>query len=156
MIRIFGGWAILALTVACIMGASSAHGQPAAGVVVPKELEGTYLALSISKGGKDATEEFRISFKMQIAKDDMTFTIKDKRYPAKITRIDPKAKPAIIDIAPSEGPEKGKTFLGIYSLSGGELTLAFTEKGDRPRDFSGEDDAAVLRLRKLEKKAKKN
>src|SRR5439155_1983033 len=101
-----------------------------------KELQGTYTVLAISKGGEPAPEEFRKEMTVTIAKDELTFTIKDKKFPAKITQVDPKARPAAIDIAPSEGPEKGKTYLGIYTYKDGELTLAFTEKGERPKDFS--------------------
>jgi uncharacterized protein (TIGR03067 family) len=153
--------AVLALALGGVISGASVRGTAQEGeVVLPRELEGSYSALSVSKGGKDAPDEFRQAFSLRIVKDDLTFTIKDglkeKKYPAKITRIDPKARPASIDIAPSEGPEKGKTFLGIYAFERGELTLAFTEKGDRPKDFSGDDDATVLRLRKNPMKGKKN
>src|SRR5439155_5036495 len=119
-----------------------------------KELQGTYTVLAVSKGGEPAPEDFRKEMALTIAKDELTFTIKDKKFPAKITKVDPKANPAAIDIAPADGPEKGKTFLGIYTYKDGELTLAFTEKGERPKDFSGDNDAVVMRLKKVEKKDK--
>lgn len=157
MFRFTVGGAVLALAVSAPCWNSPASGRQSADeVTVPKELEGNYLALAVAKGGKDAPDDFRREFTLRIAKGDFLFDIKGKKYPAKIAKIDAKAKPAAIDLAPSDGPEKGKTFLGIYSFSSGELTLAFTEKGDRPRDFSGENDATVLRLRKIEKKGKKN
>ena len=154
MKRFAAGGAVLALAIAWVGWASDAvAGQPES-VAAPKELEGLYTAVSISKGGKDAADDFRQSFSLRLSEDDLTFTIKDKKYPAKITRVDPKAKPAAIDISPSDGPEKGKTFLGIYAYDRGELTLAFTEKGDRPKGFSGDDDATVMRLKKVPGKKK--
>ena len=114
-----------------------------------KPLEGTYSAAAVSKGGKDAPEEFRKELGCTIAGDQLTFTVKGKEIPAKVTKVDAKARPATIDLAPTDGPEKGKTFLGIYSYQDGELTLAFTEKGERPKDFSGANDATVVKLKKM-------
>jgi uncharacterized protein (TIGR03067 family) len=134
---------------------STAHARScarAADAPVPKELHGTYTVVAISKGGEAAPEDFRKEMSLTITKDELTFTIKDKKFPAKITKVDPKARPATIDIAPTDGPEKGKTFLGIYTYKDGELSLSFTEKGERPKDFSGDNDAVVMRLRKVEKK----
>ena len=119
-----------------------------------KPLEGTYSATAVSKGGKDVPEEFRKELGCMIAGDQLTFTVKGKEMPAKVAKIDAKAKPATIDLAPTDGPEKGKTFLGIYSYQDGELTLAFTEKGDRPTDFTGAHDATVVKLKKVAKKDK--
>lgn len=155
MARLLVGTSILALALGGIVSVAAGRTQND-DIVVPRELEGSYFALAISKGGKEAPDEYRREFSLKIVKNELLFDIKGKKYPATITKIQPKAKPATIDIAPSDGPEKGKTFLGIYTYTNGELMLAFTEKGDRPKDFTGDDDATVLRLRKLEKKGKKN
>ena len=66
----------------------------------------------------------------------------------------PAAKsPATIDIAPLDGPEKGKTFPGIYKFENGELWLVFAEKGDRPADFKGEGEGVMV-VKLLRKKDK--
>ena len=114
-----------------------------------KPLEGMYSATTVSKGGKDAPEEFRKELGCKVAGDQLTFSVKGKEMPAKVARVDAKAKPATNDIVPTDGPEKGKTFLGIYSYQDGELTLAFTEKGDRPTDFTGANNATVVKLKKM-------
>jgi uncharacterized protein (TIGR03067 family) len=118
-----------------------------------KELEGTYRPLAIVKDGKEASEEFRDSVTVKFASDELTFTIKDKSYPAKI-KVNPAKKPAHIDITPSDGPEKGRTFPGIYKVEKSELLLAFVEKGERPTEFKGEGNAVLFRLTR-EKKEKK-
>ena len=118
-----------------------------------KELEGTYKAVAMTKDGKDAPDEFVGAVTVKIAADELTFTIKEKSFPAKI-KVDPTKKPATIDIAPSDGPEKGKTFLGIYKVEKGELVLAFAEKGERPAEFKGDGDAVLVRLKREPKKDK--
>ncbi len=52
----------------------------------------------------------------------------------------------------ADGEAKGKTFPGIYKLEKGELTLVFTEKGDRPKEFKSDDEVMLLKLKKVEKK----
>lgn len=117
----------------------------------PKELEGTYKAVSMNKGGVDAPDDILSTVTAKIAGNEMTFTIKGKSHPAKI-KLDGTKKPAHIDLSPSDGPEKGKTFLGIYKVEKGELVIAFTEKGERPSEFKGEGDALLIRLKREEKK----
>src|SRR5690349_18722541 len=50
---------------------------------------------------------------------------------------DPAKSPKTIDIAPGDGPNKGKTMLGIYKLDGDKLTACYdaADKG-RPTDFT--------------------
>jgi uncharacterized protein (TIGR03067 family) len=115
------------------------------------ELEGTYKAVALTKDGKEAPDDVVSSITARIAGDEITFTVSDKNHPAKF-KIDTKAKPAHIDLSPSDGTEKGKTFLGIYKLEKGELILAFTEKGDRPTEFKGEGDVRLIRLKPDPKK----
>jgi uncharacterized protein (TIGR03067 family) len=115
-----------------------------------KALQGSYKLESLSIMGKDAPAEIVANTTVKITGDELAIAIKDTTKTAKI-KIDPKAKPAHIDISPSDGPEKGKTFPGIYKIEKGELVIAFTEKGDRPTDFKGEGDVGVLRLKRTEK-----
>ena len=45
-----------------------------------------------------------------------------------------------------------RTFPGIYKIEKGELTLTFTEKGDRPKEFKVDGEAMLLKMKKEEKK----
>lgn len=115
------------------------------------ELEGSYTATSLTRDGKAEPDTVVSTVSLKIAADEMTFTVKGKMFPSKI-KVDPKAKPATIDIAPTDGPEKGRTFPGIYQVEKGGLVLAFTESGDRPADFKGADGVLVVRLKRDAKK----
>jgi len=112
-----------------------------------KDLEGSYKAVALVGAGKDAPPEIIAITTVKITGTDFAITIKDNTKTAKI-KVDPKAKPAHIDISPNDGPEKGKTFHGIYKLEKGELTIAFTEKGDRPTEFKAEGEVRLIRLKR--------
>ncbi len=116
-----------------------------------KELEGTYKITTAEKGGKAAPKELIDTASVTIKGDELTisFGVDDKKT-AKI-KVGGDAKLATIDLSPSEGAEKGKTFPGIYKLEKGELTLVFTEKTDRPKEFKSDDDVILLKLKKSEK-----
>ena len=115
------------------------------------ELSGSYKAVALVRDGKSEPEGLVSSVSVKFAADEIAFTIKDKTFPAKI-KLNAKAMPATIDIAPSDGPEKGRTFLGIYNLDRGELAIAFSERGERPTAFKGEDGVLLVKLKKDEKK----
>lgn len=110
-------------------------------------LAGTYKAVAVVKDGKAAPAELVADMRAKIEKDEITFTVKGKEFPAKL-KVDPAKTPAHVDLAPADGPEKGRSFPGIYKLEKDELVLAFTETADRPTDFKGGDDILVVRLKK--------
>jgi uncharacterized protein (TIGR03067 family) len=52
-------------------------------------------------------------------------------------KLDPKSDPKEIDITPLEGGSKGQTYLGIYELKEGNLTIAYRGPGEkRPANFN--------------------
>jgi uncharacterized protein (TIGR03067 family) len=117
-----------------------------------KELEGTYKMTLAEKAGKAAPKELTDAGTVTISGDEFVITFgPDDKKVAKI-KVTPDAKPAAIDLMPTDGEAKGKTFPGIYKLEKGELTLVFTEKGDRPKEFKSDDEVMLLKLKKVEKK----
>jgi uncharacterized protein (TIGR03067 family) len=130
-----------------------------AGVVIAqdkalKELEGTYKVTALEKGGKPAPKELTDSLKVTIKGGEFMFKIGDDEKKAKIM-VNSSKKPNTIDITPSDGPEKGKTFPGIFKMDKGEVTLVFTEKGDRPKEFKSEGETMLVKMKKDEKKDEK-
>ena len=117
-----------------------------------KELAGTYRLVSAEKAGVPVAKDVE-KVKLTFKGDEMTIVLPDGEKRAKI-QVDSTKKPAHIDIMPDEGPEKGKTFPGIYKFEKGELVLAFVEKGDRPAEFKGEGNAVLFRLRRDGKNGK--
>jgi len=116
-----------------------------------KELEGTYKVTALEKAGKPAPKEVTDGVTVTIKGDDFTIKLGGDEKKAKI-KADGSKQPATIDITPNDGPEKGKTFPGIYKIEKGELTIVFTEKDARPKDFKGDGDAMLIKLKKDEKK----
>jgi uncharacterized protein (TIGR03067 family) len=116
-----------------------------------KELEGTYKIVLAEKDGKAAEKMIMDMFTITIQGDEFisVFGSDDKKI-AKI-KVTPDPKLSTIDLLPQDGPEKGKTFPGIYKIEKGEITLVFTEKGDRPKEFKSDNDAILMRLKKVEK-----
>lgn len=119
-----------------------------------KELEGTYKVTMLEKGGKEAPKELVDSLKVTIKGDEFLIKVRDEEKKAKF-KVDGSKTPSTIDIIPSEGEEKGKTFPGIFKIEKGEVTLAFTEKGDRPKEFKSEGETMLLKMKKDEKKEDK-
>ncbi len=117
-----------------------------------KEIEGTYKVLALEKSGKAGPKELADSLTVTIKGDEMVIAIAGEGEKKAKIKVDGTKTPKSIDITPSEGPEKGKTFPGIYKSEKGEFTLVFTEKGDRPKDFKTENAAMLLKMKKEEKK----
>jgi len=117
-----------------------------------KELEGTYTVTALEKGGKPAPKEIMESLKINIKGENFSITIGPDEKKAKI-KVDASKTPHTIDIMPSDGPEKGMTFPGIYKVEKGELTIVFQEKGtDRPKEFKSEGEGMLMKLKKAEEK----
>ena len=74
-----------------------------------KELEGTYKVTFLEKAGKAAPKDLTESLTVTIKGEEMTIKVGDDEKKAKI-KVDSSKTPNTIDVFPSEGPEKGKSF----------------------------------------------
>ncbi|HEY1187115.1 MAG TPA: TIGR03067 domain-containing protein [Gemmata sp.] len=126
----------------------------------PKALEGTYKITVAEKGGKAAPKELTDTATVTIKGDELVIAFgPDDKKVAKI-KFGGDAKLATIDLSPTDGEKKGQTFPGIYKAEKNEVTLLFTEKGDRPKLFptddgyKGDDDTILLKLKRSEKAEK--
>jgi uncharacterized protein (TIGR03067 family) len=116
-----------------------------------KEIEGTYKVTHMEKVDKIAMKDTIDSIKVTIKGEELTIKIGDDEKKAKI-KVDATKTPNTIDILPADGPEKGSTFPGIYKYDKGDLTLAFTEKGERPKEFKVAGEIVLLKMKREEKK----
>jgi uncharacterized protein (TIGR03067 family) len=115
-----------------------------------KELEGTYKLALAERDGKVADKELTDKATVTIKGDEFALAMGDDKKVAKI-KVGGDLKQLTIDLSPTDGQDKGKTFAGIYKIEKGEITLAFSEKGDRPKEFKSDNEAVLLKLKKAEK-----
>ena len=115
-----------------------------------KELEGNYKLLSAERDGRPPEQGVIDGVTVAVKGDEFVMSFGGEKKVAKI-KLKPDATPAAIDLTPQDGPEKGKSFPGIYKLEKGVLTLAFSEKGARPKEFKSENEVTLLQLKKSEK-----
>jgi len=129
---------------------ASALGLARADEKALKELEGTYKLALAERDGKVADKELTDKALVTIKGDVFELAMGDDKKVAKF-KVGGDLKQLTIDLSPADGPEKGKTFAGIYKVEKGEVTLAFSEKGDRPKEFKSDNEAVLLKLKKVEK-----
>jgi uncharacterized protein (TIGR03067 family) len=106
-----------------------------------KMLDGTWLPMSGEAGGEKFPEE---ALKM------ITLVIKDGKYTVTVGKeidkgtvtLDTSKKPKAMDIVGTEGPNKDKTILAIYELSGETLKVCYALDGkERPKEFKSKEGA---------------
>jgi len=98
-------------------------------------IDGTWLPVEAELGGRRFPGE---SLKtMQLILADGKYTAKVGDVTDKGTfKLDPAARPQAIDVTGAEGPNKGKTFLAIYELTGDSLRICYDLEGkSRPTEF---------------------
>jgi uncharacterized protein (TIGR03067 family) len=123
---------------------------------VKKEIErfeGTWKFESLELDeAKVPTDSFKDS-KLVIKGDKFTYKEGDAEYGGTF-KVDVSKKPKTIDITFTAGPEKGKSFKGIYELDGDTYKVCLDPKGkDRPTKFeTKKGTGVVLEVLKREKK----
>jgi len=118
------------------------------------QLQGEWTMVSGSRDGQAIPEEFLKGSK-RVAKENETTVIVGGQLvmKAKFT-LEPSSKPKTIDYAVTDGPNKGKTQLGIYELSGDQVKFCFSVPGgDRPTEFGTKpgDGPHILSVEEREK-----
>jgi uncharacterized protein (TIGR03067 family) len=118
------------------------------------KLQGTWVLVAGKRDGKKFTEEevkktklfikgetFRIPESSAATSEDGTFN------------FDPSKKPKEINATTGSGPDKGKTWQGIYKLAADKYKACFAPPGkDRPTEFSSKAGSGhLLQLWKREK-----
>jgi uncharacterized protein (TIGR03067 family) len=103
-----------------------------------KMLEGAWPPVAAELGGQKFPDDHLKAVKL-IMKDGQYTVQVGEVFDEGTYKLDPAAKPRAIDITGSEGPNKGKTLLAIYELTGDSLRVYYNLEGKkRPTDFKTE------------------
>lgn len=122
----------------------------------PAPFQGTWEVVKLELHGQDLTA---------VVKDaNPTMTFDGNKYAFEAGpetekgtfKVDPKAKPATIDLMITEGRGKGKTQIGIYQLDGDTLKVCMADEGakERPTKFASAKGAPEMVLFTLKRKKK--
>jgi uncharacterized protein (TIGR03067 family) len=102
------------------------------------KLQGTWALVSGMRDGKKFTEEEVKKTKLYIKGE--TFRIPESSVATSedgTINVDPSKKPKEMNAITGSGPDKGKTWQGIYQIAGDNYRVCFAPPGkDRPTGFS--------------------
>jgi uncharacterized protein (TIGR03067 family) len=109
-------------------------------------LQGHWAMVSFEVNGETAAEEQVKTGRLVVEQDRYLPVLGDRRASFSI-QLDPAPDPKAIDFTFTDGPEKGKTLKGIYSLVGSRFTVCrgLTADNVRPTEFAtGAESGSAL------------
>jgi uncharacterized protein (TIGR03067 family) len=105
-----------------------------------KTMDGTWLPVAAELAGQKFPDAVLKSMKLIMSDGSYTVHVGDT-IDKGTAQVDAAATPKSIDIAGTEGPNKGKTILAIYELSGDTLRVCYDLTGkQRPTEFKTAKD----------------
>jgi uncharacterized protein (TIGR03067 family) len=109
-----------------------------------KDMEGVWKPVEATLGKQKWSEEMLRATRLKISGDQYEVVV-DKQADRGRLKLDPAAKLKALDIIGTEGPNKGKTILAIYELSGDTLRVCYALTGDkRPTAFDVKGEAVLF------------
>lgn len=100
-----------------------------------RKMQGTWKPTTAELAGKPFPEATLRAMRLTLAGDKYAVTIGEHRDEGTM-KVDPSRDPKAMDVTGTEGPNKGKTFLCIYELSGDTLRVCYDLSGQaRPEEF---------------------
>ncbi len=109
-----------------------------------KLLDGTWLPVEAILNGQKFSEEVLKTMKLIVKGGQYTVQVGPPTDQGTL-KLDPTKTPKVMDIAGTEGPNKGKTILTIYELNGDSLKVCYALKdGERPTVFESKPDTNLL------------
>lgn len=125
-----------------------------------KELQGEWRMVSAESEGMSLPDELVKAIRMTFKGDEMSMRMSgDGQDDHKATiKLDAAKTPKTIELVPADGPESGKTIMGIYELDGGKLKIcAASKSGDettRPKELksAGETKTILFVLERVKEK----
>jgi uncharacterized protein (TIGR03067 family) len=149
--------ALVSLHCILVLTASSATGARADDKAdVEKELkkfEGTWTFESVEAGGKEVPAAQFIGITVTFQGDKYAVKKGHEVIEAATQKVDPSKSPKTLDVAVTEGPNKGAVILGIYEISGDTLKVCFDPEGKkRPMQFRTTSGSQTLVVHKRVKR----
>jgi uncharacterized protein (TIGR03067 family) len=136
--------ALLALGVARLAGADEPIGIEARKTL--DALQGRWTMVSFEVNGESIPEEQVTTGSLVVEHDRYMPALGDKRASFSM-KLDPAADPKAIDFTVTDGPQKGTTLKGIYTLMGDQFTVCrgLTPENVRPTEFAtGAESGSAL------------
>ena len=100
-----------------------------------KAMDGVWIAKSAELGGQPMAADTVKTIKLEMKAGKYTVTV-GQAVDRGTVKYGSTKKPKTMDIAGDDGPNKGKTFLAIYELSGDSLKVCYDLSGtSRPTEF---------------------
>ncbi len=130
-------WSLTVVVLAALINHADARRAKA------DDLNGTWKPLEAELGGVKLPEAVIANWRLELANGK--YTLKGAESPDSGTySVDASKKPATMDIAGTEGPNKGKTFPCIYELKGDTLRVCYDLSGKkRPTEFKTAKDTKL-------------
>jgi len=133
--------ASLALSAVVLVGVSPAAGDAKSDL---EALQGTWELSYFERDGK----EVKLENVTKLTFTDDKFVVKrgDEIVSAGTFKLDPSKKPKESETTYNDGPDKGKTFKGIYQIEGDteKFCRAGLPNGERPTEFKTKPDSGQV------------
>jgi uncharacterized protein (TIGR03067 family) len=107
-----------------------------------KKLQGKWFVAEHEHGGKKAPAKELANLALEVQGRKMiTYESGEFKEGTTIIVLDPKAKPATLDLRVDKGTDEGKVVKAIWKRTDDTLTICVAEPGkERPREFAGKMD----------------
>jgi uncharacterized protein (TIGR03067 family) len=109
-----------------------------------KDIQGVWMPVQAFLGVQKLPEDTLRTMRLKITDDQYEVVVGRDAERGQL-KLDPSVKTKTLDIICKEGPNKGKTVLGIYELSDETLRVCYALTGDkRPTAFDVKEEAALF------------
>jgi len=122
--------------IAVLLGLAIVHGTVSSHADAADVVEGVFTMLSGEVKGEKLSDQTVKAAKLTIDGNKHSVHVGNDVIVG-TSKMDSTKTPKEIDSTDTEGPNKGKTYLGIYKFENGVYTVCFAAPGkDRPKEFT--------------------